>query len=100
MVELMFADPAPLTTQTKAFIAIRAIKDVETLPRIFGLIAQRGVIPTQLVCRQGKGALFIDIEVELEDGLDLEKLLAKLRSGVLVERALLVGQFRQSEPAD
>jgi len=100
MVELMFADTPAQAIHAKAFIAIRASKDVETLPRVLGLIAQRGLIPTQLMCRQGKKALFIDIEVEPRDGLDVEKLIAKLRSGVLVERALLVGQFRQAELVD
>lgn len=94
MIEMMVADPTCQAVK-KALIAIRACKDIETLPRVLGLIAQRGLIPRQMSCRQGAQALFIDIEVELNDGLDLENLLEKLRSGVLVERALLVGEFRQ-----
>lgn len=78
----------------RVIIAVRARKDIETLPRLFGLIAQRGLIPSQMWYREEGGALFLDLEIEPFDALDLQRLIQKLRSAVLIDRVLVVEELR------
>lgn len=79
-----------------AVLAVRAECDVESLPRIVGLLAQRGIVPTQLNCRRGARSLFVDIEIDGVDEPTLERLVAKIQAILVVERASLVS--RQGRP--
>lgn len=79
-------DPPGMT----AIFVMRAACDVESLPRILGLLAQRGIVPIQLNCRRKARSLFVDIEVEGADAPALERLLAKFQAMILIERASLL----------
>ncbi|MXO64743.1 hypothetical protein [Altericroceibacterium endophyticum] len=74
----------------KSVIALRAALETETLPRILGLLAQRGIVPTQLSARKCDSCLLVDIEIDERDPEVLNPLMGKLRALMLVDRAMLV----------
>jgi acetolactate synthase regulatory subunit len=75
--------------RVNATIAIRGQAVPEALPRILGLIAQRGLIPHQFGWRRDGDRLCVDLQVET-DAHVLDLLVAKLDALVLVERAWIV----------
>jgi len=79
--------PRPVLTAT---IAVRGLAAAETLPRICGLLAQRALVPRQLVGRRDGKHLYVDLQLEVETLEMIERLIAKLDAMTLVERAWLV----------
>lgn len=77
---------------TEALFCVRAALNVESLPRIVGLFAQRGIVPKQLTCRSAGTYLIVDLEIAVSDDAQVEILLQKLRAMVLVDRACIVGR--------
>lgn len=76
--------------ESVSILAIKAAAEEQTLPRICGLAAQFGVIPTAMNCRQAGGLLIIEIEFPRESAPRQDLLLAKLQALVSVRRASLV----------
>lgn len=90
MVALARKDGVPASASQTFKFGIRARLDPQTLLRVAGLFAQRGLIPERIFCRTSGAYFLIDVEVALEDLAAAEILLQKVRSQVLVERADLV----------
>ena len=71
-------------------LAIKAIAETQTLPRICGLLAQFDVMPTTLTCRRAGVLMIIDIEFRSRQETREELLLAKIQALVQVRRASMV----------
>lgn len=77
--------------QRTTTFAVRAEANAESLARVIGLFAQRGIFPEQLCCRHATPWLIIDFAVAELDAQTTEILLQKLRAVVAVNRAVVVG---------
>lgn len=85
---LRMVERAP--TVVPAILAIRAIAEEQTLPRITGLFAQFGIVPTMISSRRVDDLLLIDVQFESEQADRVELLSEKLRAMVAVQRAIRV----------
>ncbi|MDB5575528.1 MAG: hypothetical protein JWR80_704 [Bradyrhizobium sp.] len=70
-------------------MAIKALAEPQTLSRITGLFAQFDLIPATFCCQRSGAYLCVDAQLDIADLPQVEKLLAKMRAMVVVERASL-----------
>lgn len=73
-----------------SILAVEAAAELETLPRICGLLAQFGVIPLTFTCQQDGDLLIVNVEFDGRQCTREALLLAKLRALILVRGASLV----------